>query len=88
MRECVLCFGDEVCSYHRDGEFFDHATLVGLRILKVHSVESRQPRLHCKLCLQSMAGLAFTRHTSLRDVGGLGRLLAKQCTRDLLVKFA
>ena len=44
LRDCVLCFGDEVCIYHRDGEFYDHIIKVGLPILKVRPVESRQPR--------------------------------------------
>ena len=43
LRDCVLCFGDEVCSYHRDGEFYDHTIKIGLPILKVRPVESRQP---------------------------------------------
>lgn len=88
MRECILGLCDEVCIYHRENEIYDHVLKVGLPILKVPPVESKQPRLHCKLCLQSMAGLAFTRHTSLRDVGGLGRLHPKECKRDLLGKVA
>ncbi len=88
LRECVLGFGDEICIYHRDGEFCDHAIEIGLHILKVRPVESRQPRLHCKWSLQSMAGLAFTRHTSFRDVGGPCRLHPKECKRDLLAKVA
>lgn len=44
MRDCPLCFGDEVCSYHRGNEFNDRIPKVGLPILKVRPVESRQPR--------------------------------------------
>lgn len=47
LRECNLGFGDEICIYHRDGEICDHAIQVGLHILKVHSVKSKQPRTTC-----------------------------------------
>lgn len=46
LRNCVLCLCDEVCIYHRDGEFYDHTIEIGLHILKVRPVESKQPRLH------------------------------------------
>ncbi len=43
LRDCVLCFGDEVCIYHRGNSIYDHMPKVGLPILKVRPVESRQP---------------------------------------------
>lgn len=46
LRECGLGFGDEVCRYHREKEFYDLILKVGLHILKVHPVESKQPRPH------------------------------------------
>jgi|GEM_PF-4839375 len=84
LRNCILGLCDEFCIYHREKDIYDHLLKVGLPILKVQPVESKQPRLHCKQSLQSMAGLAFTRHISLRDVGGPSRLPRKECKRDLL----
>ena len=46
LREGLLCLCDEVCRYHREGEICDITFIIGLRIFKVHPVESRQPRPH------------------------------------------
>ena len=43
LRECILGLCDEVCIYHRENEIYDHVLKVGLRILKVQPVESKQP---------------------------------------------
>ncbi len=48
--DCVLGFGDEVCVYHRDSDFYDHAIKIGLPILKVQPVESiNNPRVPLSL---------------------------------------
>ncbi len=46
MRDCVLGLCDEVCIYHRENDIYDRVLKVGLRILKVQPVESKQPRPH------------------------------------------
>lgn len=46
LRNCVLCFGDEICRYHRDDRICDRIIKVGLRSVKVPAVESRQPHDH------------------------------------------
>ncbi len=46
MRDCILGLCDEVCIYHRENDIYDRVLKVGLRILKVQPVESKQPRLH------------------------------------------
>ena len=43
LREYILCLGDEVCIYHREKDIYDHLLKVGLPILKVQPVESKQP---------------------------------------------
>jgi len=43
LREGLLCLCDEVCRYHREGKICDITLIIGLRIFKVHPVESRQP---------------------------------------------
>jgi len=43
LRDCILCLGDEVCIYHRENDFYDHVLKIGLPILKVRPVESKQP---------------------------------------------
>ena len=45
LRDRVLGLCDEGCIYHRENEIYDHVLKVGLRILKVQPVESKQPRI-------------------------------------------
>ena len=47
LRDCILGLCDEVCIYHRENDIYDHVLKVGLRILKVQPVESKQPRTTC-----------------------------------------
>ena len=44
VSKCTLRLWDEVCNYHRENKIYDHILRVGLPILKVHAVESKQPR--------------------------------------------
>lgn len=45
LRDCILGLCDEVCIYHLRTIFTTSVLKVGLRILKVQPVESKQPRL-------------------------------------------